>query len=88
MKAGYLLVGKDTSKINSILKSPKTSKQQDNVNIAKNDELSVKQDEALASFSRSPDVILQTLIATIRGCDEKCSARAIIVTTSQRSYIL
>ncbi|UYV69429.1 hypothetical protein LAZ67_6003549, partial [Cordylochernes scorpioides] len=46
------------------------------------------QDETLANLSTSPDVLLPTLRVTLKGNRTNKTARAIIDTGSQRSYIL
>ncbi|UYV61483.1 hypothetical protein LAZ67_1005017, partial [Cordylochernes scorpioides] len=46
------------------------------------------QDETLANLSTSPDVLLPTLRVTLKGNRTEKTARAIIDTGSQRSYIL
>ncbi|UYV80025.1 hypothetical protein LAZ67_18001460 [Cordylochernes scorpioides] len=46
------------------------------------------QDETLANLSTSPDVLLPTLRVTLKGNRTEKTARAIIDTRSQRSYIL
>ncbi|UYV65773.1 hypothetical protein LAZ67_3005423 [Cordylochernes scorpioides] len=46
------------------------------------------QDETLANLSTSPDVLLPTLRVTLEGNRTEKTARAIIDTGSQRSYIL
>ncbi|UYV65526.1 hypothetical protein LAZ67_3004593, partial [Cordylochernes scorpioides] len=46
------------------------------------------QDETLANLSTSPDVFLPTLRVTLKGNRTEKTARAIIDTGSQRSYIL
>ncbi|UYV66910.1 hypothetical protein LAZ67_4003301 [Cordylochernes scorpioides] len=46
------------------------------------------QDETLANLSTSPDVLLPTLRVTLKGNRMEKTARAIIDTGSQRSYIL
>ncbi|UYV83161.1 hypothetical protein LAZ67_23000037 [Cordylochernes scorpioides] len=51
-------------------------------------ESSTVQDETLANLSTSPDVLLPTLRVTLKGNRTEKTARAIIDTGSQRSYIL
>ncbi|KAF8793570.1 hypothetical protein HNY73_001628 [Argiope bruennichi] len=48
----------------------------------------MQHDEALANFSKSSNVFLQTLTILVRGETTKRKARAIIDSGSQRSYIL
>ncbi|GBN97879.1 hypothetical protein AVEN_172579-1 [Araneus ventricosus] len=47
-----------------------------------------QRDETLANLTRTPNVLLQTLMVTLRGRDKKRQARAIINSASQRSCIL
>ncbi|GBM42541.1 hypothetical protein AVEN_3347-1 [Araneus ventricosus] len=66
------------------------SKSPVSVNIRKNEskETVPQRDETLANLARTPNVLLQTLMVTLRGRDKKPQARAIIDSASQRSYIL
>ncbi|GBN70483.1 hypothetical protein AVEN_93934-1 [Araneus ventricosus] len=60
------------------------------VNVRKDEskETVPQRDETLANLARTPNVLLQTLMVTLRGRDKKRQARAIIDSASQRSYIL
>ncbi|GBO46086.1 hypothetical protein AVEN_155316-1 [Araneus ventricosus] len=68
------------------------SKSPISVNIRKDEskETVPQRDETLANLARTPNVLLQTLMVTLRGRDKKKKrqARAIIDSASQRSYIL
>ncbi|GBN78708.1 hypothetical protein AVEN_215149-1 [Araneus ventricosus] len=66
------------------------SKSPVSVNIRKDEskETVIQRDETLANLARTPNVLLQTLMVTLRGRDKKRQARAIIDSASQRSYIL
>ncbi|GBN83113.1 hypothetical protein AVEN_91017-1 [Araneus ventricosus] len=66
------------------------SKSPVSVNIRKGEskETVPQRDETLANLVRTPNLLLQTLMVTLRGQDEKRQALAIIDSASQRSYIL
>ncbi|GBM13243.1 hypothetical protein AVEN_61738-1, partial [Araneus ventricosus] len=66
------------------------SKSPVSVNIRKDEgkETVTQRDETLANLARTPNVLLQTLMVTLRGRDKKRQARAIIDSASQRSSIL
>ncbi|GBN14932.1 hypothetical protein AVEN_249823-1 [Araneus ventricosus] len=66
------------------------SKSPVSVNIRKDEskETVTQRDETLANLARTPNVLLRTLMVTLKGRDKKRQARAIIDSASQRSYIL
>lgn len=84
VKAGCLSCGK---RHHILLCRNMQSKSSSSDKVVASEEKSEK-DTALANISKSPNVMLQTLMVIIRGNGKRRRARAIIDSASQRSYIL